>query len=190
MHAQEVARRISGAVAGEVFAQVKTYQVPITNSSPSHLHYFPFASRFPLPPLPPCCFIRPLFPNPLSFSLVFCVLVAMASPLSTPLYAENEVLNFKQRDVENLKDAWFRICNAQNRSIRKQSTFVLLRNFYVGITPWNRYILDTIIRGNFLGSHTFDSYNAMIDPLYLWVIKPLYCVGCEFLFVCVGVWDF
>ena len=52
--AQYVARRISGAVAGEVFAQVKTYQVPITNSSPSHLHYLPFASRFPLPtsPLP------------------------------------------------------------------------------------------------------------------------------------------
>ena len=47
--AQDIARRISGAVAGEVFAQVKTYQVPITNSSPSHLHYFPFASRFPLP---------------------------------------------------------------------------------------------------------------------------------------------
>ena len=35
-------------------------------------------------------------------------------------------------------------------------------NFYVGITPWNRYILDTITGGNFLGSHTFDSYNAMI----------------------------
>ena len=24
-------------------------------------------------------------------------------------------------------------------------------------------MLDTITRGNFLGSHTFDSYNAMID---------------------------
>ena len=47
--AQDVARRISGAVAGEVFAQVKTYQVPITNPSPSHLNYLPFASRFPLP---------------------------------------------------------------------------------------------------------------------------------------------
>ena len=47
--AQDIARRISGAVAGEVFAQVKTYQVPITNSSPSHLHYLPFASRFPVP---------------------------------------------------------------------------------------------------------------------------------------------
>src|SRR3990170_8126366 len=58
-HAQEVARRISGAVAGEIcakssqdlisrqlaisgavageiYAQVKTYQVPIINSSPSH----------------------------------------------------------------------------------------------------------------------------------------------------------
>ena len=30
MDAQEVARRISGAVAGEIYAQVKTYQVPIT----------------------------------------------------------------------------------------------------------------------------------------------------------------
>jgi len=38
MKAQDVARRISGAVAREVFAQVKTYQVPITNSSPLHLH--------------------------------------------------------------------------------------------------------------------------------------------------------
>ena len=47
--AQDVARSISGTVVGEVLAQVNTYQVPITNSSPSHLHYLPFASRFPLP---------------------------------------------------------------------------------------------------------------------------------------------
>ena len=87
----------------------------------------------------------------------------MASPpivINTP---DHEVLNFKQREGEHLKDACHRICNAQNRSTRKQSTSVLLRNFYVGITPWNRYILDTITGGNFLGSHTFDSYNDMID---------------------------
>ena len=47
--AQDVARRISGAVVGEVFAQVKTYQVSITKSFPSHLYYLPFACRFPLP---------------------------------------------------------------------------------------------------------------------------------------------
>ena len=87
----------------------------------------------------------------------------MASPLSSPLSPENEVLNFKQREGENLKDDWYRIYNAQNRSTRKQSTSVLLRIFYVGITPWNRFILDTITGGNFLGSHTFGSYNAMID---------------------------
>ena len=89
----------------------------------------------------------------------------MASPpiiVNTP---DNEVLNFKQREGENLKDAWYRICNAQTRSTRKKSTYVLLCNFYVGITPWNKHVLDTIIGGNFLGSHTFDSYNAMIDLL-------------------------
>ena len=46
--AQEVARRISGAVAGEVYAKVNipsTHHIPL---SPA-LHYLPFASRFPLP---------------------------------------------------------------------------------------------------------------------------------------------
>ena len=81
-------------------------------------------------------------------------------PNDTP---ENEVLNFRQNEEENLKDAWYRICNAQSRSTRKQSTTVLLRNFYVGISPWNRYILDTIVGGNFLGSHTVDSYRAIIN---------------------------
>ena len=87
----------------------------------------------------------------------------MASPpiiVSTP---DHEVLNFKQREGENLKDAWHRICNAQNRSTRKLSTSILLCNFYVGVTPWNRYILDTITGGDFLSSHTFDAYNAMLD---------------------------
>ena len=46
--AQEVARRISGAVAGEVYAKVN---IPSTHHKPLSpaLHYLPFASRFPLP---------------------------------------------------------------------------------------------------------------------------------------------
>ena len=86
----------------------------------------------------------------------------MASPPILVITPEHEILNWKQREGENLKDAWHRICNAQNRSTRKLSTSVL-RNFYVGITPWNRCILDTITGGNFLDSHTFDAYNAMLD---------------------------
>ncbi|KAE8775806.1 Far1 [Hordeum vulgare] len=54
------------------------------------------------------------------------------TPNDTP---ENEVLNFRQNEEENLKDAWYRICNARSISTR----------------------------GNFLGSHTVDSYRAIIN---------------------------
>ncbi|KAE8810715.1 Far1 [Hordeum vulgare] len=53
------------------------------------------------------------------------------TPNDTP---ENEVLNFRQNEEENLKDPWYRICNAQRTT-----------------------------RGNFLGSHTVDSYRAIIN---------------------------
>ncbi|KAE8812134.1 Far1 [Hordeum vulgare] len=55
-----------------------------------------------------------------------------STPNDTP---ENEVLNFRQNEEENLKDAWYKICNAQSRSTR----------------------------GNFLGSHTVGSYRAIIS---------------------------
>ena len=87
----------------------------------------------------------------------------MASPPILIITPEHEILNFKQREGENLKDVWHRICNAQNKSSRKLSTSFLLHNFYVGITPWNRCVLDTVTRGDFLSSHLFDSYNAMLD---------------------------
>ncbi|KAE8812103.1 Far1 [Hordeum vulgare] len=59
----------------------------------------------------------------------------MARPTTPNDTPENEVLNFRQNEEENLKDAWYRICNAQSRSAR----------------------------GNFLGSHTVDSYRAIIN---------------------------
>ncbi|KAE8814729.1 Far1 [Hordeum vulgare] len=59
----------------------------------------------------------------------------MARPTTPNDTPENEVLNFRQNEEENLKDAWYRICNAQSISTR----------------------------GNFLGSHTVDSYKAIIN---------------------------
>ncbi|KAE8774577.1 Far1 [Hordeum vulgare] len=59
----------------------------------------------------------------------------MARPTTPNDTPKNEVLNFRQNEEENLKDAWYRICNAQSRSTR----------------------------GNFLGSHTVDSYRAIIN---------------------------
>ncbi|KAE8774554.1 Far1 [Hordeum vulgare] len=55
----------------------------------------------------------------------------MARPTTSNDTPENEVLNFKQIEEENLKDAW--------------------------------YILDTIIGGNFLGSHTVDCNGAIMN---------------------------
>ena len=103
------------------------------------LHYLPFTSRFPLPHFTLAVLFALSFPFSSSLSrlpflarlfarVLVCLLVIMTSLISSPISPENEVLNFKQREGENLKDAWYRICNAQNRSTRKQSTSVLLRN--------------------------------------------------------------
>ncbi|KAE8768870.1 Far1 [Hordeum vulgare] len=59
----------------------------------------------------------------------------MARPTTPNDTPENEVLNFKKNEEENLKDALYRICNAQSRSTR----------------------------GNFLGSHTVDSFGAIMN---------------------------
>ena len=74
------------------------------------LHYLPFCLSFSSPPLHPYRFIHPLSLSSLSFrSPLFRLPVVMASPLSVPLSPEFEVLHFKQRQGENLKDAWFRM---------------------------------------------------------------------------------
>jgi hypothetical protein len=76
-----------------------------------------------------------------------CLLFSLAR-MSNP---EVEVRTFKQQGGESLKDAWYRISNAHHRCTKKHSTMILLRNFYVGISSWNRYVLDTLAGGNFLG---------------------------------------
>ena len=69
--AREVARRISGAVAGEAYAKV-IYQVPITNPLSFGLHLF--ASRFPLPHFT-LAVLFALLPSCVYRSLASCLLV-------------------------------------------------------------------------------------------------------------------
>ena len=85
----------------------------------------------------------------------------MASSFTFGTAPEAEVLTFKQRGGESLKDAWYRISDSQSRATKKQSTTILLRNFYVGITSWNRFILDTAIGGNFLEASTWEALNVI-----------------------------
>ncbi len=57
---------------------------------------------------------------------------------------EVEFRSFKQQGGESLKDSWYRISNAHHRCTKKYSTMILLRNFYVGLSSLNRYVLDTL----------------------------------------------
>ena len=56
-----------------------------------------------------------------------------------------------------MKDVWYRINDAHHRYTKKYSTMILLRNFYVGITNWYRYVLDTLTGGNFLGAPALEA---------------------------------
>jgi hypothetical protein len=75
------------------------------------------------------------------YSCYFCLSAFSLARMSNP---EVEVRTFKQQGGESLKDAWYRISNAYHRCTKKHSTMILLRNFYVGISSWNRYVLDTL----------------------------------------------
>src|SRR3954463_16620216 len=75
--------------------------------------------------------------------------------------SEGEILTFKQRGGESLKDSSFRINDSQKRATKKQYTTILLRNFYVGITSWNRFVLDTAINGNFIEAPVWEALNII-----------------------------
>ena len=85
----------------------------------------------------------------------------MSSSFTFGVAPEAEVLTFKQIGGESFKDAWYRINDSQNRATKKQSGTIPLRNFYVGITSWNRFILDTTINGNFLEAPIWEALNVM-----------------------------
>ena len=74
----------------------------------------------------------------------------MASPLSAPLSPEFEVLHFKQRQGENLKDAWYRMMESYRKCTLEVNFRILLCNFYVGLNMTHRQLLDCIAKGNFI----------------------------------------
>jgi DNA-directed RNA polymerase subunit H (RpoH/RPB5) len=89
---------------------------------------------------------------------------------------EVEVRTFKQQWGESLKDAWYRISNSHHRCTKKHSIMILLRNFYVGITSWCRYVLDTLAGGNFLGTSTLEAC-TLIESLV--GVPPIHVVKTE-----------
>ena len=74
----------------------------------------------------------------------------MASPLSAPLSPKFEVLHFKQRQGENLKDAGYRMMEYYRNCTLEVSFRIFIHNFYVGLNMSHRQLLDCVAKGNFI----------------------------------------
>jgi hypothetical protein len=105
--------------------------------------------------------------------VIFACLLFSLARMSNP---EVEVRTFKQQGGESLKDAWYRISNSHHRCTKKHSTMILLRNFYVGISSWNRYVLDTLTGGNFLATPALEAC-TLIESLV--GVPPIHVVKTE-----------
>ena len=63
---------------------------------------------------------------------------------------ESEVLDFHQRNGENMKRAWDRISEAHKANMPWLPIRIVLRNFYFGLFKWCKHSLDLIAEGDFL----------------------------------------
>ena len=63
---------------------------------------------------------------------------------------ESEVLDFHQKNGENMKKAWDRISKAHKRIMPWIPIRIVLRNLYFGLFKWCKHSLDIIAEGDFL----------------------------------------
>src|SRR4051812_25523490 len=63
---------------------------------------------------------------------------------------ESEVLDFHQRNGENMKKAWERISEEHKTNMPWLLIRIVLRNFYFGLFKWCKNSLDLIVEGYFL----------------------------------------
>ena len=85
----------------------------------------------------------------------------MASPLSAPLSPEFEVLHFKQRQGENLKDAWFRMLESYRSCALEEYFKILIRNFHIGLTLPHKQLLDCAAKGEFIEIDPSSAYEII-----------------------------
>ena len=74
----------------------------------------------------------------------------MTSITIPPLSPDFEVLYFKQKQGENLKDAWYRLMESYRVCSIKGDAKILLCNFYIGLTMHQGELLDFAVQGNYV----------------------------------------
>jgi hypothetical protein len=85
----------------------------------------------------------------------------MTSITIPPLSPDFEVLYFKQKQGENLKDAWYRLMESYRICSIKGDLKVLLCNFYIGLTLHHRQLLNFAAKGNFIESEANTAYEII-----------------------------
>src|SRR3990170_2956726 len=85
----------------------------------------------------------------------------MTSVTIPPLSPDFEVLYFKQKQGENLKDAWYRLMESYHVCSVKGDLKILLRNFYRGLTMHHRQLLNFATKGNFIESEANTAYEII-----------------------------
>src|SRR3954465_3969450 len=75
-----------------------------------------------------------------------------SSMLGVGTMREFEVLDFHQRNGENMKKAWDRISEAHKANIPWLPIRIVLNFFYFGLFKWCKHSLDLIAEGDFLES--------------------------------------
>jgi len=90
---------------------------------------------------------------------------------------ESEILDFQQRDGENMKKAWDRLSAAHKRIMPWIPMKIVLRNFYHGLFRWCKHSLDILAEGDFLecneekaldiinGLSSFFVYDCGVDAI-------------------------
>src|SRR3954463_6827204 len=63
---------------------------------------------------------------------------------------ESEVLDFHQKNGENMKKAWDRISEEHEANMPWLPIRIVLRNFYFGLFKWCKHSLDLLAEGDFL----------------------------------------
>src|SRR3954451_9133544 len=74
---------------------------------------------------------------------------------------EEMIFTVKQGSEESFKEAWSRINESYNKTEPKMTLGLLLTSFYFGLVLRYRYVLDTLVGGDFLQSDEDKSFNAI-----------------------------
>ena len=128
MQAQDVARRIYGAVAGESMKKSRHSKYPSQTLIP-RITLFAICLSFSSPPLHPCRFIRPLFLFA-SFLLASCCLFAlMALPKNVDPHLKR--LEEIENNVRSFMTLQFEHNNFFRNELKEQKSFMEYMNFMV-----------------------------------------------------------